>query len=46
MKKADPIEPVNKGMLDEAVEAIVKGIEVMFSNQKKHFNRLEAGHKD
>lgn len=46
MKKVDPKEPVNRGVLDEAVEAILKGMEVMFSNQDKSLDKLEAGQKD
>ena len=46
MNKVDPEEPVSRGVLDEAVEAILKGIEVMFSKQGKHFDKLEAGQKD
>jgi hypothetical protein len=43
MKKVDPREPVNRGVLDEAVEAILKGVELMFSKQEKRFDKLEAG---
>jgi hypothetical protein len=46
MKKVDPKEPVSRGMLDEAVEAILKGVELMFSKQEKSFDKLEAGQKD
>ena len=33
-------------MLDEAVEAILNGMEIMFSKQEKRFDKLEAGQKD
>jgi cell division protein FtsB len=46
MKKTDPKEPVSMGVLDEAVEAILEGIELMFSKQGKRFDKLEAGQKD
>ncbi len=46
MKKVDPKEPVNRGVLDEAVEAILKGVEKMFAGQEKRFDKLEAGQKD
>ncbi len=46
MKKVDPKELVNRGMLDEAVDAILEGIELMFSKQGKRFDKLEAGQKD
>ena len=42
MKKADPKEPVNRGVLDEAVEAILEGIELMFSKQEKRFEKIEG----
>jgi uncharacterized membrane-anchored protein YhcB (DUF1043 family) len=57
MKKVDPKEPVNRGVLDEAVEAILKGVETMFGNFRgemntkfakvdERFDKLEAGQKD
>jgi cell division protein FtsB len=46
MKKVDSKEPVNRGVLDEAVDAILKGMERMFAEQEEHFNKLEAGQKD
>ena len=42
MKKVDPKEPVSRGVLDEAVEAILNGMELMFSKQDKRFDKLEA----
>ena len=57
MKKVDPKEPVSRGVLDEAVEAILKGVETMFGNFRgemntkfskvdDRFDKLEAGQKD
>jgi len=46
MKRANSNAPVTRGVLDEAVEAILKGMEVMFSKQDKRFDNLEAGQKD
>ena len=46
MKKADPKEPLSRGVLDEVVEAILKGVELMFSKQEIHFDKIEAGQKD
>lgn len=40
------MKPVSKKMLDEAVEAILNGMEIMFSKQEKRFDKLEAGQKD
>ena len=57
MKKVNPKEPVNRGVLDEAVEAILNGVEKMFGNFcgemntkfskiDERFDKLEAGQKD
>ncbi len=46
MKKTDPNEPASRGVLDEAVEAILNGMESMFSKQDKRFDKLESGQKD
>ena len=57
MKKVDSKKPVNHGVLDEAVEAILKGVEKMFGNLRgemnakfarvdERFDKLEAGQKD
>ena len=46
MKKMDPKEPVTRGVLDEAVEAILKGVEHMFSKQDKRFDNLESRQRD
>ena len=32
--------------MDKAVEAILEGIELMFSKQEKRFDKLEAGQND
>ncbi len=40
------MKTVSKKMLDEAVEAILNGMEGMFSKQDKRFDKLEAGQKD
>ena len=46
MKRVDPKEPVSRVVLDEAVEAILNGMERMFSKQEKRFDKLESGQKD
>ena len=57
MKKTDPKEPVSKGVLDDAVEAFLNGVERMFGNLRgemntkfvkvdEKFDKLEAGQKD
>ena len=52
MKKSSHDEPVTKGVLDEAVEAILNGMNKMFSERDKRFDqidrrldKLEAGQK-
>lgn len=42
MKKVDSKEPVNRGMLDEAVDAILKGMERMFAGQEKRFDKVDT----
>ena len=46
MKKSSRDEPVTKGMLDEAVEAILNGMNKMFSERDKRLdkndNRLDS----
>ncbi len=57
MKKTDPKEPVSRGVLDEAVEAVLKGVEKMFGNLcgemnarytkvDGRFDKLESGRED
>ena len=46
MKKSNSNDPVTRGVLDEAVEAILSGMQRMFSKQDKRFDKLEAGQKD
>lgn len=43
MRRVDTKEPVNRGMLDEAVDAILKGMESMFAGQDKRFDKIESG---
>lgn len=42
MAKRDHDEPVTRGLLDEAVRAILGGIDNMFTEQDKRFDGLEA----
>ena len=50
MAKRNTGAPVTKEMLDQAVDAILKGVERMFTVQDKknnrRFSRLEAGQSD
>jgi hypothetical protein len=40
--KIDPNGPVTRGMLDDAVDAILKGMENMFAERDQRFDNLEA----
>ena len=57
MAKADTNEPVTRGMLDEAVEAILKGVDELvnglrgemntrFEKVDIRFDKLDAGQRD
>ena len=44
--KLDPNGPVPRGALDEAVDAILKGVEQMFAKLDKRLDRLEGGQQE
>lgn len=46
MKKGDRDKSVTRGLLDNAVDVIMKGMDGIPSEQDKHFNILEAGQRN
>ena len=42
MAKVDPNEPITRKILDEAVEAILDGINRMFTGMNKRFDGIDA----
>jgi hypothetical protein len=46
MTKHDPNEPVTRALLDDAVHAILEGIEAMFEERDKRFDKIDAGQRE
>lgn len=44
--KSDSDEPVTRGMLNEAVDAILKGVGLMFAKQNKRIDALANGQRE
>ena len=39
MTKVDSKEPVNRGLLNDAVDTILKGVDNLLTNRDKHYNK-------